>query len=107
MLQPNLQMPQHSRESPDAIPGSKMTPHLLLAPAFQPSRACPDAGSRNFKIEGARTQRTLSRGTAKRLLHKHAKPRPIGRVLGGLCNGLGKFAVFGTARSRSYAKYVS
>ena len=59
------------------------------------------------KIEGARTQRALSRGTAKRLLHKHAKPRPIGRVLGGLCNGLGKFAVFGTARSRSYAKYVS
>ena len=36
-------------------------------------------------------------------VHRNAqrKPRPFGRVLGGLYNGLGKFAVFGTARSRS------
>lgn len=40
------------------------------------------------KTAGARTQRTLARGTAKRLAHKHAKPRPIGRALGRLCAGL-------------------
>jgi hypothetical protein len=61
---------------------------------------------RTSKTEGARTQRALSRGTAKRLSHKHAKPRPVGRVLGRLYDGLGKFAVFGTARSQSYAKFI-
>lgn len=60
----------------------------------------------NHRPKWARTQRTLSRGTAKRLLHKCAKPRPGGRVLGRMCNGLGKFAVFRTARSLSYAKSV-
>ncbi len=32
----------------------------------------------------ARTQRTLIRGTAKRLAEKYAKPRPMGRVPDGL-----------------------
>jgi hypothetical protein len=32
------------------------------------------------------------------------KLRPMGRVLARFCDGLGKFAVFGAARSRSYAK---
>ena len=44
--------------------------------------------------EGARTSRAPHQGTTKRLLHKHAKPRPIGRVLGRLCNGLGKIRGF-------------
>ena len=58
----------------------------------------------NLKIEGARTQRALPRGTAKRLSNEHAKPRPMGRVLGRSFDGLGKLAVFEAARSRSYAK---
>jgi hypothetical protein len=57
-----------------------------------------------LKTEGARTQRTLPRGTAKRLSNEHAKPRPMGRVLGRSFDGLGKLAVFEAARSRSYAK---
>jgi hypothetical protein len=40
-------------------------------------REQPDYGT-----EGARTQRALVRGTAKRLEEKPAKPRPMGRVLG-------------------------
>jgi hypothetical protein len=41
-----------------------------------------------MRTERARTQRALARGTAKRLAHKHAKPRPMGRVLGRCVQGL-------------------
>src|ERR1017187_6831741 len=58
---------------------------------------------RKSKKEEARTSRALSRGTAKRLSKKHAKPRPFGRARSVLRRA-GKFAVFGIARSRSYAK---
>ncbi len=34
--------------------------------------------------EGARTQRTPDRGTAKRLSQEHAKPRPMGACSDGL-----------------------
>jgi hypothetical protein len=37
-----------------------------------------------LQTEGARTQRALTRGTAKRPTEKHAKPRPMGRGLGRL-----------------------
>ena len=57
------------------------------------------------KKEEARTRRALSRGTAKRLSKKHAKPRPFGRARSVLRRA-GKFAVFGIARSRSYAKLL-
>ena len=54
-------------------------------------------------MEKARTQRTLVCGTAKRLGEKHAKPRPVGRVLWAVLSF--KFAVFRRDRSRSYAKF--
>lgn len=56
--------------------------------------------------EGARTQRALTRGTAKRLSRKRAKPRPIGRALGRFLERLGELAVFWLARRRSYAKLL-
>ena len=58
----------------------------------------------NLKTEGARTQRALVRGTAKRLLHETRQAAPDGaRARSVRVNGLGKLAVFGLARSRSYA----
>ena len=47
----------------------------------------------NCGTEGARTQRTLARGTAKRLAHKHVKPRPRGAASDG-CVRAGKIRGF-------------
>src|SRR5258706_12848439 len=45
--------------------------------ASKPTKSC----SQRSGTEGARTQRSPTRGTAKRLWENHAKPRPLGRVL--------------------------
>jgi len=58
------------------------------------------------KKEEARTCRALHRGTAKRLSQETRQAAPIWARSVGSCDGLGKFAVFGAARSRSYAKLL-
>ena len=51
------------------------------------------------------SQRTFTRGTAKRLSRRYAKPRPVGRAP-WLGLGSENFAVFYGDRSRCYAKSV-
>ncbi len=86
-----------------SIPANKDRPtanHLLNDFIMFPFAAQPGRGN-----EEARTQRALARGTAKRLAHKHAEPRPMGRGFGRLCAGAGLLAVFWPARSRSCTNY--
>src|SRR5690606_9812192 len=110
-VQPSVDVALLGREPPIAVPTTRQPVTLpvaerdSLANFTGPKIKLLDGGLHGLSAakEGARTQRTPTSGTAKRLGGKHAKPRPMGRALRRLSRSL-KIRGFLVRPSRCDAK---